>query len=67
MISDFQYERLCWLIENKDLSETELQTISDLLRHPWPSEGEENANIQWMVEWLRGKPSKKLPPPWDHL
>jgi hypothetical protein len=62
MISDFQYERLAWLIDNKDLSEAELRIISNLLRHTWPTQESEDANMQWIIHWLREKPMKHYKP-----
>jgi hypothetical protein len=66
LISDYQYERLCWLIDNKDLDERDLRMISRLLSFNWPIEQQEWGVMQWLMKWLREKPSKLLPP-WDDL
>jgi hypothetical protein len=54
-MSDYQYERLCYLLKYQELSLSELQMLYDILSHDWASE---DRVVQWLLSWLRKKPVK---------
>jgi DNA-binding response OmpR family regulator len=54
-ISDYQYERLTYLIENQELSLSELQMIHDILSRDW---SEDKRVMVWLLSWLRKKPRR---------
>jgi DNA-binding response OmpR family regulator len=54
-MSDYQYERLCYLLKSQELSLSELQMLYDILSHDWASE---DRVVQWLLSWLRKKPVK---------
>ena len=54
-MSDYLYERLCYLLKYQELSLSELQMLYDILSHDWASE---DRVVQWLLSWLRKKPVK---------
>lgn len=54
-MTDFQYERLCWLIDNKALNIGEMEYLYAKLDgtavEPWNS----------IIDWLRGLPAREEP------
>jgi hypothetical protein len=57
MITQYQYERLAYLLENKELDPAELKMIDDMLASEWFEH--DNAVVNWIMEWLRKKPSRE--------
>jgi len=64
-ISQYQYERLEWLLENKELNLSELTMIDNMIMH-WREDDQFMVNgqkvdshVEWLLGWLRSKPSKK--------
>lgn len=58
MITQYQYERLTWLLEDKQLDQSELAMIDDMLRSRWCDH--DSAVVAWIIEWLRHKPSRPM-------
>jgi hypothetical protein len=56
-ISQYQYERLAYLLEEKELDNSQLQMIDDILATRWFDH--DQAIIAWLMDWLRKKPMKK--------
>jgi hypothetical protein len=56
-VSQYQYERLEWLLENKELNLPELKMLDNMIAADvcW----HDGALIEWLLQWLRSKPSKK--------
>jgi hypothetical protein len=58
MITQYQYERLAWLLEDKQLDSSELKMIDDMLQSQWFDH--DSAVVTWIIEWLRKKPSRGI-------
>jgi hypothetical protein len=55
MISDYQYERISYLLDNTELNSSELSLIYDMLEKEWFNEDAAG----WLEAWLRGKPRRQ--------
>jgi hypothetical protein len=56
VITQYQYERLAWLLDEKELAPAELSMIDDMLNSRWFEH--DDAVVAWIIEWLRKKPSR---------
>lgn len=54
MITDYQFERLSYLIDNKELTESAIELIMERISNP-----ELDQHINWLIEWLRKKPERE--------
>lgn len=53
MITQYQFERLSYLIDNKDLSELDIEVILDRISNP-----ELDHDLPFLIDWLRERPEK---------
>lgn len=61
MISNYQYERLTYLLDNQKLNRHELKMIDEMLSSTWLDH--DDAAVQWLLDWLRRKPMRHNPYP----
>jgi hypothetical protein len=61
VISQYQYERLSFLLTNVELNKHELRIIDEMLASEWFDH--DDKAVTWLLDWLRAKPVRQNPYP----